>query len=130
MTVFDLLEHIKHFTQMTQKDLADYLNINENDIRNWKKSKAIPSQYQVQTILNFARIMGVDISDFRWESYIESVFDVIYGNEYRICGPVEDNRFMVRMCRVRDGVEGVVSIEDITNKKKDLMRNAIMLQEA
>jgi hypothetical protein len=124
MTISEILRAIQKETKIGQRELPDYLGVKQKEFYSWKsnaKSPSVPSVYQVRNILHFASLVGVDCSQFSWERYIESVLEIIYEDEYRIDGGIDEDCFRVHLCR-RDGVDGYVLIEEITNKKKDLFK--------
>ena len=65
--------------------------------------------------------MDIDISVFSWATYIRSVLEVVYKDEYRIGDDIDERRFTAHLYRI-DGTDGYVPIEDITNRKKDLFK--------
>lgn len=121
MDILDIFKSAQNASKLTQKDLAHLLSIKESEIRSWKKGEAVPSKYQVQNILHFAALMDVDTSVFSWATYIRSVLEVVYKDEYRIGDDIDERRFRVHLYRI-DGTDGYVPIEDITNRKKDLFK--------
>ena len=121
MNTVELLKVISVETGLTQKDLACCFSVKEKEIRQWKKKTAMPSKYQVQNILHFASLYGIDISSFSWEQYIDGILQIVYDDEYRIDKGIDEKLFTVHLSRI-DGCEGYVPIEDITNKKKDLFK--------
>ena len=72
--------------------------------------------------MHLATLFDIDISQFNWIRYIESVLEIVYNDEYRICDGIDENKYLVHLCRI-DGVQGYVPIEDISNRKKDLFKN-------
>ena len=121
MDILEIFKATQKAAKLSQKELASFLSIKESDIREWKKGSSVPSKYQVQNILHLANLMNVDISSFRWETYIAKVLEVTYKDEYRIGDDVDEQRFRVHLYRI-DGTEGYVPIEEITNRKKDLFK--------
>lgn len=121
MDILEIFMATQKSAKLSQKELAHLLSIKESEIREWKKGNGVPSKYQVQNILHFATLMNVDISLFRWETYITKVLEVIYKDEYRIGDDVDEHRFRVHLYRI-DGADGYVPIEEITNRKKDLLK--------
>lgn len=121
MDILEIFKATQKAAKISQKELASFLSIKESDIREWKKGSAVPSKYQVQNILHLASLMNVDISLFRWETYIAKVLEVTYKDEYRIGDDVDEQHFRVHLYRI-DGAEGYVPIEEITNRKKDLFK--------
>lgn len=123
MDIFEIIKATQKTAKLNQAELAHYLSIKESEIRAWKKGIAVPSKHQVQNILHFATLMGVDVSAFNWATYIEKVLEITYKDEYRIGDDVDEQRFRVHLYRI-DGAEGYVPIEEITNRKKDLFKNS------
>lgn len=121
MDIIQLIKEIQKATGLKQKDFASLFNLKWNEIDKWKKSLAVPSNFQVLNILHFASLIGVDTTPFRWETYIEKVLQIIYQDEYRIGDGVDLERFRVHLFR-SDGTDGYVEIENITNRKRDLFK--------
>ena len=121
MNVLELINAIQAECSYNEKELAEYLSVKITEIRKWKRQTAVPSKYQIQNLLHFASLYGIDVSCFSWEQYIESVLQIVYEDEYRIDKGIDEKSFTVHLSRT-DGCDGYVQIENITNKKMDLFK--------
>lgn len=119
MGVRELLQIILKETSITKKDLAESLSITEKQLKKWQDYTALPTKFQMLSLLHLASILGIDTSLFSWEKYIEIALSLVFNDDYRIGKGIDEDRLMVHLCGI-DGSEGYVPIEEISNKRKEL----------
>lgn len=112
----DLFGYIANELNYSKKDLIRVLGTSSAIVSKWENHETIPSQEMYRKMLYFAKIMGVDCSEFTIKLYIESVLTYIYEDKYLLCF-IDEQTNRAKIQRISDNESLWIDIESLTNKE-------------